>query len=447
MKSDDIKSFDKRVKEIYLPSIRRTLENYYSRLSRPISDNNHRHFSRNMAVIALHKCLLDKDLKASKQLFYISGLSQLRMYAEFCSGAKSTFVLNLPGALPSIFSDAVHLHPVWASLRHPAEETLAKDSDLISYRFFRLYQEGLLKNWAGIEEIAVLMRHEGMDSEEWVRQRLDFYDALCAQNSSQVESALQVLLDKKVVERDNAYFKDFALGKFMCSPTMWLAKLAWICGHEIEIDHPLIVSELLPCEPLDSYVNPYEFLIDPVLDNKPITVFGGDIPVEEVEKRNRFLYGNDALIDSSGDPFASSTQIPIVDGVNFTFYDITKWVWEFESNKFIARKKSGALKVIITIYPVKSQADKYGFVKGALGKLTQALDKVHDRTGQTMGDMKHNISGIEYKDRASSDGLFHYQVAKYLQLGDQGLLVSLLFQYSNPDESTRIQLLAEGVVV
>ena len=39
-----------------------------------------------------------------------------------------------------------------------------------------------------------------------------------------------------------------------------LAKLAWINGIEVDIDHPLLPNELLPIQPNDNYEIEYEFL-------------------------------------------------------------------------------------------------------------------------------------------------------------------------------------------
>jgi hypothetical protein len=43
-------------------------------------------------------------------------------------------------------------------------------------------------------------------------------------------------------------------------PALGYAKLAWLRGIEIEIDHPLIPKDLLPIQPNKEYTNSYDFL-------------------------------------------------------------------------------------------------------------------------------------------------------------------------------------------
>ena len=48
--------------------------------------------------------------------------------------------------------------------------------------------------------------------------------------------------------------------EYISIPALGYAKLAWLKGMEIEIDHPLIPKELLPYRPLENYVDSYGFL-------------------------------------------------------------------------------------------------------------------------------------------------------------------------------------------
>lgn len=48
--------------------------------------------------------------------------------------------------------------------------------------------------------------------------------------------------------------------EYISTPALGYTKLAWLKGMEIEIDHPLIPKELLPCRPLEKYEDTYDFL-------------------------------------------------------------------------------------------------------------------------------------------------------------------------------------------
>jgi len=104
----------------------------------------------------------------------------------------------------------------------------------------------------------------------------NFYKGLMNESTEQVEAALSnYLLNKKWMKSRQRHSIGLTDGEFMSFPAMYYAKLAWICGHQIEINHPMIVSELLPTDPPDSFNNSYDFLHDPVLDAKQIELSDG----------------------------------------------------------------------------------------------------------------------------------------------------------------------------
>lgn len=55
----------------------------------------------------------------------------------------------------------------------------------------------------------------------------------------------------------------------MASHAMVYAKLCWLKGIEVEIDHPLVPMELLPIKPLEHYDDVYDFLAPDWVPPKP----------------------------------------------------------------------------------------------------------------------------------------------------------------------------------
>jgi hypothetical protein len=51
--------------------------------------------------------------------------------------------------------------------------------------------------------------------------------------------------------------------QYVSFPAVGYAKLAWRKGIEVEVNSPLIPSELLPVRPLEHYDIPYKFLTEP----------------------------------------------------------------------------------------------------------------------------------------------------------------------------------------
>ena len=61
--------------------------------------------------------------------------------------------------------------------------------------------------------------------------------------------------------RHHARNKPFALRKeYISIPALTYTKLAWLKGFELDINHPLVPRALLPVQPLEKYVDEYDFL-------------------------------------------------------------------------------------------------------------------------------------------------------------------------------------------
>jgi len=69
---------------------------------------------------------------------------------------------------------------------------------------------------------------------------------------------LQEMVSPKIHNRTN--YHEILLKKYISMPALCYAKLAWICGVEVEIKSKLIPKELLPVQPNERYEIPYDFL-------------------------------------------------------------------------------------------------------------------------------------------------------------------------------------------
>jgi hypothetical protein len=285
---DRLEKLDRMVNEVYRPNWERLIEN--EKLYEPINGAPIGQFISLTHIFALHSAAIQKDFKLSRKWFYLSDLGRIRRYAEYKKDASSTVFGYLPN-LWFFLSDANHLYTHFSQMRHLDEEYLETKASWISYQLFRLFQESLVKNWVAVRAITdKIDAREKYKNEIWLQERLRFYKALSNESSAAVESSLAQILSVKSTKKSNKAFKDSALGDFMCNPGMWYSKLAWICGHQIEIEHPLIVSELLTVQPLSNYDNPYSFLIDPVLEEASILSYGASHESYEVERHNQMVY-------------------------------------------------------------------------------------------------------------------------------------------------------------
>jgi len=85
----------------------------------------------------------------------------------------------------------------------------------------------------------------------------EFYKALLSKDKSKCEELLEQLVSPKIHKKRN---DNAILSKYVSQPALGYAKLAWRHGLEVEVNSPLIPKEILPIEPLEHYVIPYEFL-------------------------------------------------------------------------------------------------------------------------------------------------------------------------------------------
>ncbi|WP_040279283.1 immunity 49 family protein [Psychroserpens damuponensis] len=84
------------------------------------------------------------------------------------------------------------------------------------------------------------------------------YRAIVNNNKKEVEELLEFFVLPSTYKKRNdnlAIYKDLYV-----MPALGFAKLAWINGLEVDIDHPLLPNTLLPIQPNDNYEIEYEFL-------------------------------------------------------------------------------------------------------------------------------------------------------------------------------------------
>lgn len=263
---------------------------------KPINDGYYRSGSVDFINAALFTLKVEKNVIKAKQYLYYSELCQVRRYLEFASGAEA----QLGGLLPSFFrtplSGSTHLYPFFAQMTRPKIMD-KKVSFLIQMVRLRsnLQQAAMVKDLDRLDVELTAFEEVCAKLPKKVEEPalIAFYRALLEQNADKVEEALMMLLEPKLFKKMQKEYYQSIPGRFMAWITMWCAKLAWINGYEIEIDHPFILSELLPDtdKPKTSIEDGrYPFLIDPVLEDYDFWHYGGSRSDEEVEQHNQAIY-------------------------------------------------------------------------------------------------------------------------------------------------------------
>lgn len=125
------------------------------------------------------------------------------------------------------------------------------------YFWVHLYQLVMLNK---IDEVAQRLEQAKTQVKKQQRQALiegkDFFSLLLARDKAGLEKLiLEKAQNDKTTEHDNPWIG----GLISAIPTIE-AKLCWLKGIEVEIDHPLIPMELLLIKPLEHYDDVYDFL-------------------------------------------------------------------------------------------------------------------------------------------------------------------------------------------
>ncbi len=111
------------------------------------------------------------------------------------------------------------------------------------------------------EQIKLLTKHHlSKKTKNWVQPEVDFYAAYLAKDQREMTNAIYAILkSKKYMHISKAFMKG---ERRLDVPAITYAKLAWLKGYKIEIDHPMIPMDFLPIQPLNDYKNELPFLKD-----------------------------------------------------------------------------------------------------------------------------------------------------------------------------------------
>ena len=263
---------------------------------KPINEFFYAGASTEFEDIALFSLKVEKDLVKAKQYLYYSELCKVRHYLEFAKGATSVMDAAMATFFKTPLSGSSHLYSFFAALRVPHQKSDTKSKVLIMRRHYAtLQQAAMIKDrvWLAkeLESFENACKNEPSVDNTNIT---GFYQAIVDNDADGVEKALMAQLDPKEIKKRSKNYGQTIPGRFMAWLTMWCAKVAWINGYEIEIDHPFIISELLPdTQPSPTTTiesNPYPFLIDPVLENFDFWHYGGEQSDEEVQAHNQAIF-------------------------------------------------------------------------------------------------------------------------------------------------------------
>ena len=199
------------------------------------------------------------DMQGLKQHFHLSAKLAL-LGSNYCSDDGPLFTWP-DDCLYGVLSDspaAIHACATMATPRfieHRDKPTF--------YQFYtHMYQLAIREEYSQLETKMNLIKSSSIKGvREEITNSVKFYSLFL---NGDKESLEQFVFEKaqkwqRKVNR-NAETRTVITSHVMAADAMEYAKLCWLKGIEVEIDHPLVPMELLPIKPLDHYDDVYDFL-------------------------------------------------------------------------------------------------------------------------------------------------------------------------------------------
>jgi Immunity protein 49 len=117
-------------------------------------------------------------------------------------------------------------------------------------------QQIMKEDWEGVKWSIEIMKTKNAKLRKGILSDISFFEALVERDESKMLAAIkQLLKDHKKRNKHMGISQEY-----ISIPALTYAKLAWLRGFKIQIEHPLVPKELLPYQPLDEYDNKYDFL-------------------------------------------------------------------------------------------------------------------------------------------------------------------------------------------
>lgn len=198
---------------------------------------------------ALGAFFLEHNVQKAKEHFYVCGRIDEYLITKY---NERTLDYGVSHFAYAILSDNTGLINRYATFSHPWYAHTIKSGSLT-----HAMQNIVKEDWESLKsDISIYERITATQKGRINVPDLMFFKGVLNRDEQMVLEAITLLLkDHKKRNRHMGIAQDY-----ISMPALGYAKLAWLKGMEIEIDHPLIPKKLLPYRPLERYEDKYEFL-------------------------------------------------------------------------------------------------------------------------------------------------------------------------------------------
>lgn len=195
------------------------------------------------------------NMQALKQHFHAS--AKLKRLATTYDGTRQLWTNQLYDML----SDNLEVIQDWAAL---ATEQFIKVRDKpTDFHFYtHMYQLAIRDDYAELQ--AKLNLAKSSPDKKVLKNfgsKIELFTSFLERDKKGLEAQILKLANKWQTRINrNGMTRTVITAQVMATDAMEYAKLCWLKGIEVEIDHPLIPMELLPFKPLEHYDDVYDFL-------------------------------------------------------------------------------------------------------------------------------------------------------------------------------------------
>lgn len=198
------------------------------------------------------------DIERLKQHYHLVGL--LRLLGSKMAKNDETILSRIEPiyAMLSDSNKAIHACATMGSPLYIEQRKIPTE-----YKFYsHIYQLVILDDFDEAErKINLLKYSKYKDVREASKCYVEFHELLFSRDKQKLEQLiLKFAVGWKKRVDTGAEMPTVLTAEVMAANAVEFAKLCWLKGVEVEIDHPFVPMELLPVKPLPYYDDVYDFL-------------------------------------------------------------------------------------------------------------------------------------------------------------------------------------------
>ncbi|WP_046007351.1 Imm49 family immunity protein [Pseudoalteromonas rubra] len=185
----------------------------------------------------------EKNLEKAKQYFFLDGRATEINVRIFDSDQSLKFYIR--DVVYLLLSDNADLIERFAKIEGENYNARLKGGSLVP-----LIQALIREDFELFDKQLKISRNRAEKKDwKWMTPDLDALEGIRKKDIPKIEEAIMTLATKKHRYRN----PEKIYNELLSIPALGYAKLAWLKGIEVEIDHPLIPKELLPVKPNSEY--------------------------------------------------------------------------------------------------------------------------------------------------------------------------------------------------